>query len=420
MDLSARFSAAPAPGVTGNVRDAATWARSGAMGLSGEPDGPILGPPRALLARVSGLGAALRTLSGRLGNPVDIDGVAMLGERAAIANLGRRGRVSCGGATRLVKAGKQWIAVTLAREADFELVPAWLNSPVPGNDPDVIWEFVIERARCSSADALVERATLVGLACARLGEIGRHAPAASATRRGEAASAQRLEHLVVVDLSSLWAGPLCANLLGLGGARVIKVESEQRPDGARRGPQMFFDLLHGGHEGVALDFRRPADLQVLRRLIARSDVVIEASRPRALAQLGITMDGLPGPAVWVSLSGYGHHGPSSNRVAYGDDAAVAGGLVTWGDDGPAFCADAVADPVTGLLAAAVVLDRLIEGGRWNVDLGLAPTARWCSAGPAIRLGGESADPPRHRPLVARAPELGEHTDSVLRSFGITR
>jgi hypothetical protein len=46
--------------------------------------------------------------------------------------------------------------------------------------------------------------------------------------------------------SSLWAGPLCTNLLGLGGARVIKVESTTRPDGARSGPPAFFELLHHG------------------------------------------------------------------------------------------------------------------------------------------------------------------------------
>src|SRR4029453_19173112 len=92
---------------------------------------------------------------------------------------------------------------------------------------------------------------------------------------------------LVVDLSSLWAGPLCAHLLGLQGARVVKVESTGRPDGARRGPAAFFDLLHGGPRGVARDLRDPAGAACLRRLLAAADVVVEASRPRALRQLGI-------------------------------------------------------------------------------------------------------------------------------------
>ncbi|WRZ90036.1 CoA transferase [Streptomyces sp. NBC_01007] len=52
----------------------------------------------------------------------------------------------------------------------------------------------------------------------------------------------------MVDLSALWAGPLCAHLLGLTGARITKVESAARPDGARRGSAEFYRLLHQGHE----------------------------------------------------------------------------------------------------------------------------------------------------------------------------
>ena len=64
--------------------------------------------------------------------------------------------------------------------------------------------------------------------------------------------------------------------------------------------------------------------------------MIEASRPRALAQFGldavdiVTANG--GPQIWVSITGYGRNGEGANRVAFGDDAAVAGGLVTWADD----------------------------------------------------------------------------------------
>ena len=63
---------------------------------------------------------------------------------------------------------------------------------------------------------------------------------------------------VVADLSSMWAGPLCARLLGLAGADVIKVETPGRPDGARSGNREFFDWLHAGHRSLAADFRRHA------------------------------------------------------------------------------------------------------------------------------------------------------------------
>src|SRR5439155_13426947 len=111
---------------------------------------------------------------------------------------------------------------------------------------------------------------------------------------------------VVVDLSAMWAGPLCAHLLGLAGARVIKVESTTRPDGARFGPPAFFQWMHAGHQELVLDFR--TELPELSRLIAEADVVIESSRPRALRQLGIEAEAVVAtgrPSTWVRITGYG-------------------------------------------------------------------------------------------------------------------
>ena len=87
-------------------------------------------------------------------------------------------------------------------------------------------------------------------------------------------------------------------------------------------------------------------------------MVIDASRPRALAQLGLDLDRLlaTGPRVWVSITGHGCTGEDGNRIAFGDDAAVAGGLVVHDESGPSFCADAVADPIAGITAAAAALE----------------------------------------------------------------
>ena len=67
----------------------------------------------------------------------------------------------------------------------------------------------------------------------------------------------------MVDLSALWAGPLCGDLLARAGASVVKVESTQRPDGARRGSRAFFDLLNGRKRSVALDLRSREGVRVL-------------------------------------------------------------------------------------------------------------------------------------------------------------
>ncbi|MEV4235441.1 CoA transferase [Nocardia sp. NPDC049737] len=207
------------------------------------------------------------------------------------------------------------------------------------------------------------------------------------TRRiAEPVVGARLDGAVVVDLSSMWAGPLCAHLLGRAGARVIKVESTRRPDGARRGDPRFFDWLHDGHEQLAVDFHTPEGQAKLRELISTADVVIEASRPRALAELGLA----PGERVhrdgqvWLSLTGYGRAEPM--RVAFGDDAAVAGGLVGWDGAEPVFCGDAIADPLTGICAALAVCCAVLGGGGQLIDLSMRATAAAFAAAPALTHG----------------------------------
>jgi crotonobetainyl-CoA:carnitine CoA-transferase CaiB-like acyl-CoA transferase len=136
--------------------------------------------------------------------------------------------------------------------------------------------------------------------------------------------------LKVVDLSSLWAGPLCSHLLQQAGFAVTKVESTHRPDGARFGHPHFFAELDEGKSHVEIDFRSLLGISELRALIETADVVIEGSRPRALQQLGIEVDEIMGnaqPQVWLSITGYGRIGLAGQRVGFGDDCAAAGGLV---------------------------------------------------------------------------------------------
>jgi crotonobetainyl-CoA:carnitine CoA-transferase CaiB-like acyl-CoA transferase len=134
-----------------------------------------------------------------------------------------------------------------------------------------------------------------------------------------------------------------------------------------------------------------------------------------------------GPRVWASITGYGRDAPMADWVAFGDDAAVAGGLVARdGDDGdagsgrPCFMADAVADPLSGMVAAAAVQDALSSGGRWLLDVALAEVASFVSragAGQPWRPATEDLAASVSRPVAPvpseRGPELGEHTASVL-------
>ena len=335
--------------------------------LTGRFDGPPVTPPTDVVERIVGLGA-----------PLGVDPLPLLAERAAAAGFVRSGRTTCGGAGRLLRAADGWVAVNLPRDDDLASVPAWLEVDDGGRP----WEAVTTEVPHRTCGELVERAVLLGLPVAALGEVPPPDAPVRRTAVGDAAPVDRPP--LVVDLSSLWAGPLCTRLLADRGAEVVKVESPTRPDGARRGPRAFFDRLNAGKRELVCDLRSPE----LANLLARADVVVEASRPRALRQAGIVAEDVA-PKVWLSITGYGR---SVDRVAFGDDAAVAGGLVAHDDDGPLFLADAVADPLTGVAAAVAVVDALGADGRWLIDAAMAGVAAYVSrtTGGAWRPSGSTA------------------------------
>jgi hypothetical protein len=421
-------------------RALAEWAASGAMAITGRADGPPLGPPDGLVAGLRRSAAVIRQRSALLGVPLEVDAVALLGERAAIGGLTRRSPTSCGGATRLVRAVDGWLAVALPRPEDRELLPAWLGIDAgDAEGAEAPWAAVEAALGGRRALQTAERAWMLGLPVSQLP----HGPGPAATAPPPLAplpvlatpvpasvpDPRPLRDMTVIDLSSLWAGPLCGNLLSLAGADVVKVESTTRPDGSRSGPRRFFDVLNGGKRSVALDLAHADGWRILRRLIAAADVVIEGSRPRALEQRGIVAPDLvanAGPRVWVSITGHGRTGPGRDRVAFGDDAAVAGGLVVADPAGPCFCADAAADPAAGLVAAAACLDALAAGGCWLVDVSMAGVAASLTGptlGPdPVRPVDGPADevaPPRARAATAPGPALGQHTAEVLNGLGIT-
>jgi hypothetical protein len=402
------------------VSPAAAWIGSGSAALTGWPDGPGLVPPDLVLDRIARLGRAART-----------DPWAALTERAAVAGLRRLGQVSCGGGTRLLRAADGWLAASLVRPEDIDAVAAWLEiDRAPGPDP---WPTVVAEVARRPRGPLVAQAAVLGLPVAAVGERAAGDPGILSDADGlpgrwvDLGPARRPppSEPLVVDLSSLWAGPVCARLLAASGADVVKVESAARPDGARRGPALFYDRLHSGQRAVALDLSSAGGRDALRDLLGAADVVIEASRPRALAQLGLAADDLgpDGPGLWLSITGHGRSGAGAERVAFGDDAAAAGGLVAWTATGPVFAGDAVADPLTGLAAAAAARSpRVGDGRRWLVDLALAGVAAWV-AGDDLRLGGPPwtavPDPPAPPPVPSPrspAPALGADTEAVLSSL----
>ncbi len=289
----------------------------------------------------------------------ELDGAALPVERAELSGWKSRATVSAGLSCRLLECADGWLAVNLARPDDWRSLDAWLLAAGPWN-----WRRVESTVSEKPARGLVERASLLGLAVAAVGKF--EEPPATWTPPGTERRAGRPR---VLDLSSLWAGPLAGRLLRLAGAQVTKAESSGRPDGARFGDPRFYRLLNEGKTERSVDLSSAAGRSTLRRLIEEADIVIESSRPRAMKQLGIDIDELlrrrPG-LTWVSITGYGRSGPDAGRVAFGDDAAAAAGLCRLmgklNDSGPIFCGDAVADPITGASAALAAWSSWAQGG----------------------------------------------------------
>lgn len=361
----------------------ALWARSGAMALTTDATGtPSPQGAGAAASLQRSLCVVADLTQQRTTATVALPGVELLGERAAITGWRRTPGSTVGGATRSLLAADSWWVLALARASDHDLVPALIEA---GGAPDV-WSAVARWSATRTAADAVERAQLLGLAAAVI-------PGGSADdpqrdhRRGSAVTIThggrrptRAPHPLVLDLSALWAGPLCAHLLGLGGATVVKVESTRRLDGARTGAAAFYDLLHAGHDSVTVDLSDHAGRRQLAALIERADVVIDSSRPRAMRQLGIdVLACVARGVIWTSITAYGRTGPWSERVGFGDDVAAAAGLVAELDGVPVPVGDATADPLAGARAAAETAAALLDDSGALIDVSMRDVARAAAA-----------------------------------------
>lgn len=407
----------------------AAWAGSGAMWLSGRPgSAPLLPPgdPAGLVEqRLATFVAASVARTGTL--PVSSTAVPdarLLGERSALAGLSRRGPASVGGAFRAVRTADGWLGLSLARPDDIDLVPALVEASVAhARTTDGAWAAVSAWARLATTSETFDRARLLGLPAAAWPPMPSTRPAIHRTPGGRR---PRPERPLVVDFTSLWAGPLCSHLLGLAGCRVIKIESSRRLDGARRGTPTFYDLLHAGHDSVTLDFTDSADQSRLHDLLARADLVLEASRPRALEALGIDAAAYVARGIsWLSITARGR---DSDTVGFGDDVAVAAGLAVIDGEELLPIGDALADPMAGVASAAAAADALLAEEAWLLDVSMLDVARE-AVGPVAeaavtRAGGAwwaETSTGRHRVAApfarkpgGRAAAPGEHNTSWLR------
>ncbi|HET7413484.1 MAG TPA: CaiB/BaiF CoA-transferase family protein [Pararhizobium sp.] len=186
-----------------------------------------------------------------------------------------------------------------------------------------------------------------------------------------------LSGLVVVDMSQFLSGPYASLRLMDLGARVIKIE---RPDGgdlSRRlylsdteigGDSTIFHAINRNKESLALDLKDPADMEALKRLLGKADVMIQNFRPGVISRLGLdyaTVRDINPRLVYASITGYGEEGPWVKRPGQ-DLLAQSRSGVMWlnGDEhqGPVPFGLAIADMLAGAAIVQGVLAALVRRG----------------------------------------------------------
>ncbi|ULR49966.1 CaiB/BaiF CoA transferase family protein [Streptomyces deccanensis] len=184
-----------------------------------------------------------------------------------------------------------------------------------------------------------------------------------------------LGHLRVLDLATLFAGPLAATMLGDFGAEVIKVEHPTKPDPSRgHGPSkdgvgLWWKLLGRNKRTLTLNLSTPGGRDTLLRLAATADVIIENFRPGTLEKWGLGWKELsaanPG-LVLARVTGFGQFGPYAHRPGFGTLAEAMSGFaaITGEPDAPPVLPPfGLADSIAGLATAYAVMTALAARDR---------------------------------------------------------
>jgi len=176
------------------------------------------------------------------------------------------------------------------------------------------------------------------------------------------------DRLRVLDFSTTIAGPHCARMLADMGAEVIKIETAEgetmrtRPP-LRNGCSTTFGQLNVGKKSLVLDLKSPQSVEIIRRLVATADVLLENFRPGVMRRLKLDYGALceiNPKLIYCSISGYGQTGPSAELAAYAPVIHAASGYdmahlsYQPGRSRPDYCGIYHADVLTGVYAFGAI------------------------------------------------------------------
>ncbi|WP_306322186.1 MULTISPECIES: CaiB/BaiF CoA-transferase family protein [unclassified Streptomyces] len=194
------------------------------------------------------------------------------------------------------------------------------------------------------------------------------------THHQEATPHGPLAGLRVLDLATLFAGPICATMLGDYGAEVIKIEHPRKPDPSRgHGPSkdgigLWWKTLGRNKKNLTLDLSSPDGREILLKLAAESDVVIENFRPGTLEKWHLGWDELSAAnprLVLARVTGFGQFGPYARRPGFGTLAEAMSGFaaITGQPDGPPTLPPfGLADSIAALATSYAIMTALHARG----------------------------------------------------------
>jgi formyl-CoA transferase len=175
-----------------------------------------------------------------------------------------------------------------------------------------------------------------------------------------------LDHIHVIDLTRARSGPTAVRQLADMGAHVIRIETREAMEGDSTAMGFDFLNLQRNKRAMTLDLKHPRGIEVLKRLVQRSDVVVENFRPDVKRRLGIDYEAFSAinpRIVYGSISGFGQTGPYAARPGYDQIAQGMGGLMSitgLPGQGPVRVGIPVADLTSGMFLAQGILVALIE------------------------------------------------------------
>ena len=203
------------------------------------------------------------------------------------------------------------------------------------------------------------------------------APAANRESDASAKSGLPLEGIRILDMTAWWAGPSAAHVLACLGADVIHLESIQRPDGMRMAGGAFFDkpewwersafflAANTNKRGITVDLTRPEGVQVVEKLVAGCDVLLENFTPRVMDNFGLTwprLQHLNPQLIFLRMPAFGLDGPWRDNTGFAQTMEQLTGLawVTGHPDDQPRIQRGPCDPLAGMHAAFTLLVALEE------------------------------------------------------------